>query len=514
MPRKQIPLLLGNYNKHNLASASTQRLVNMYLEEFPTSGAPRVGIVAIGTPGLIEWGDLSGGQVRALLQHKNYVYAVCDNKVYKIDPTTKVAVQIGTLLSSAPTRVVVAAIDDEIVFVEYTYLAADGTNSAVWSYKVATNNWAQVSQLQFRDYITSVVAYQGYFLYLPQNSKTIQVANLNDGRTIGGLSFFSANSFSENIIAMATSENYVYMLSEVGLEVWYLSGGAIVPFDRVSGGTLQYGILSPYSYCIINDALYFMCRDSTGFLGPMMAQGPNVQPIKTRDLTAKINSYNHNYDKTNGQLSAYSWVYNSNGHVMFCTTFPLSEDTRGHTWQFDTSTGIWSELEHYNIDGRLFPTQDQHIANCQCYANNLQLIGDYYSGKIYELSASAFDDAGTTISRVIQTRHFIFNDTFFSVNNIEIDIERSQALDGGVTPGSEPQIMIQFSKDRGHTWSQEIWRTASEIGQFKRRVRISSLGGARVFTLRLTMTDPINWVVANCTMEVSGSEINTGTVSG
>ncbi len=520
MPRQVIPLLTSTgYNKNKMYSATQQQLTNMYIETFPQDMSNRPNIAALPTPGFTVWKNLNGGQIRGMIQQKGYIYAVCDGTAYSINAITGISTTLGTLLTTSG-RVIIDAIDDEVVFVEYNGANPGVGNCAVWSYRIAGATWQQVTQNQFTDYVSSVVGYSGYFLYLIQNSKTIFVSNLNDGRTIGALSFFSANSYSDNIIALTKSENFIYLFSDVGAEIWYLSGGVTVPFDRYPGGLVQFGIISPYAYTTILDQVYFMAQDQNGLLGPAIIQGPTAQLLVTpstqqmnNNLIQKINNYSHNYDQVSWKFSSYSWAMNINGHMFFNTTFPLAEDIRGRTHSYDITNGTWIELQSFNMKGLISPTQDQHVANCHAYANNLQLIGDYYSGNIYKLDPNVYTENGTTITRQIVTRHLIDRDTLFSAYNLQIEVEKSQALDGSVQ-GSSPVLAMEYSKDWAHTWSPPAWRVVSEIGKYKTRARWSSLGGGRVFTIRLTMTDPINWTIVNGTLEIEREEPSYGRMIG
>jgi hypothetical protein len=54
--------------------------------------------------------------------------------------------------------------------------------------------------------------------------------------------------------------------------------------------------------------------------------------------------------------------------------------------------------------------------------------------------------------------------------------------------------MLQYSKDGGHTWSEEIWRDIGAMGQFKCRSLFLRLGRGRDWVFRLRVTDPVKTV--------------------
>lgn len=504
MTRNVVRLLTSNYNKAKLRSASAQQLVNFYLEEYPAGTSTSPNVAALPTPGHTVWKTITGTQCRpgGALQHKGVLYVVVDATVYSVNTTTLVATSLGTMTGSIG-HVIIGAIDDEIVF-------CDVPSGECWSWKVTAATWSLITKAQFTisavQYpVISVVGFNGYFLFLLQNSKYIMVSNLNDGRTVGALSYFSANTFYDNIIAIAASETFIYLFSDIALEVWFLSGGQTIPFDRVSGGVVQYGILSPYAYALVQDNIVFMATDQNGFLGPMILNGINRQAMPNSDLVNKINSYTNN-------LNCYSYTDNIDGHTIFNTTFPLTDSITGKTWSIDISTGNWFQRQSYNNNAVFKPAQDIYVASWHVYIAGLHLIGDYYSGKIFKQSNSVYTENGTTITRIITSPMITDNGNFMSFYTTEIEVERSQGLESG--QGSNPQIVYQYSKDRNQTWSNEIWRSASVLGQTKSRIRIGSSGGGRSMTHRFTFSDPIYWAVYDITTHIEREDPTYGRMIG
>jgi hypothetical protein len=67
--------------------------------------------------------------------------------------------------------------------------------------------------------------------------------------------------------------------------------------------------------------------------------------------------------------------------------------------------------------------------------------------------------------------------------------------------GSDPQAMLQYSDDGGHTWSSELWRSAGKIGKYEWRAVWNRLGASRHRNYRLIVTDPVKWVVTGANLE-------------
>jgi len=56
-----------------------------------------------------------------------------------------------------------------------------------------------------------------------------------------------------------------------------------------------------------------------------------------------------------------------------------------------------------------------------------------------------------------------------------------------------PQIMMNWSKDSGHTFSAENWIDCGQAGDYTRRVVVRRLGKARDWVMQGVVTDPIPW---------------------
>ena len=73
---------------------------------------------------------------------------------------------------------------------------------------------------------------------------------------------------------------------------------------------------------------------------------------------------------------------------------------------------------------------------------------------------------------------------------LQVDIEAGTGLKSG--QGSDPQVMLRWSDDGGHTWSNEHWASMGKIGEY----------GKRVIWRRLGMTTKLRDRV----YEISGSD--------
>lgn len=486
LKRRKFPIIASSYNKSNTQCTGTENLVNMYLEQKPDS-SNYFPVVAVGTPGTSLWLDCGGSSVRGMLRYTDHFYAVVDDTLYKIEwPGVKTAV--GTLTTTTG-RVTIKAILGQLEL-------ADGAN--VYNYNVGTNTFTTLTDPSTPANCKQVLALNSKFILFQPNSQTLWVTDLADGTSITATHFFNSNSSYDIAVSGAVNTNLMYIFNEFSTDVWEDTGQVTVPFTKVSGGNFSIGCAAEYSPLVVNNATYFLAQNESGVLGIGSISGLNMQIVSNHAFAERIRNF-ASYD------DAFAWTDTIDGHIMYNITFPTSNVARGETWGYDTTTGVFFQRTTYYPGADFYPDYDRHIANCNVSIQGIQLIGDYNSGKIYKLDPEAYTDNGQPIHREITSPTLVFSNQFFKMGKLEIDVEKGVGLVSG--QGSSPLIFLEVSRDKGNTWTNKISRTAAAMGDYTSRFRWASLGGGRAMTLRLTMSDPVQWVVCGATVEVSVGQL-------
>ena len=129
------------------------------------------------------------------------------------------------------------------------------------------------------------------------------------------------------------------------------------------------------------------------------------------------------------------------------------------------------------------------------------MVGDYEDGKIYELSEETYSDNGVEITRRRTAPHITdaLDRIFYS--SFQLDMESGTGIDG-IGQGTDPQAMLQFSDDGGHSWSNEKWASFGKIGNRYRRAIWRRLGHSRDRVFRLTVTDPVKVTLIGAEMDL------------
>lgn len=479
---------MSSYNKSSARSIVPQKLKNVFLEEVPVVGGMRYD--AYSCPGFSEWIDFSSGYGRGGFVHNDTLYVVYGTSVYTVD-TAGTYVSIGTIDAPVDTghaKVSIAATNDDITICN---------GSKAWNYKISTSTFAQVTDgdLPATDTILRVVAYGDYTLYIIQDSQTVFVSDVGDATSVNALSFFSAESFFDNIISGAVAQNYLYLFGTTTTEIWYNSGGTTVPFDKTSQGALSYGLIAPEAIAVINNEMYFLAKDQNGPIGLMKFSGTSPVILMNRSLNERLRTYTAIDD-------AYFWVDVHNGHQFLNITFPSATTTRSETHTYDITTDKWLERETWNSMAKVSAGYEGHPAQFCVYFNNKQYFGSRFDATLNELSMDVYADGTYAMVREIITPYILTEEQWFSVYSLEVDVERSIALSTG--QGSDPMIDLYITTDRQGTWQGAFTRSVGQIGDYNARTLWQSCGGGRSMAFKLSFSDPVPWVIHGITAEIRG----------
>ena len=77
------------------------------------------------------------------------------------------------------------------------------------------------------------------------------------------------------------------------------------------------------------------------------------------------------------------------------------------------------------------------------------------------------------------------------------------------TPGYDPQVMLRWSDDGGHTWSNEHWRSMGKIGAFGYRTIWRRLGMTmkiRDRVYEVSGTDPVKLAIMGAELQISSTD--------
>jgi len=451
--------IIGSFNTTDSINVDSQRSVNWYIESTP-SGRNQAALYP--TPGSSIAAIAGTGPIRASIEFNDLLYVVSGQDFYEINPSGN-ATSKGTLNSSG-TSVRMAASSDELMVV-------DGVNGYIWDGSTLT----VISDVDYPDSADQVVSVDGYFIVNdPNKEQGLNIdgsffwSDLRDGTSWTGTSFATAERDPDKLITIEKIAREVWMFGETSTEVWDLTDGAFTP---VTTGYSEWGIAAKASASRVDQSIIWLSQNEHGQGVIVKTKGFTPEVISTPAVTATIAGYSKIDD-------ASSFTMQWKGHTWYVLTFPAAKAT----WVYDATENSWFEWESWELGRSRYATHTLF--------NGSHYMGDYLTGKVYVLDDDLYTEDGVIIERLRRTSHMYSNTSayvFFSMFEVEFEYGTGGANDG--------QVMLRWSDDYGHTWSNEYWKPIGKIGEYSKRLRWKRLGQARDRVFEIIITDPVKPVM-------------------
>jgi hypothetical protein len=455
------PILGGSYVARSV-NAADSRMVNLFAEGIPEGGKEAAFLNR--APGLRLLATVGDGPIRGLWRMGDYGYVVSGKELYRLNPDWT-SLYIGNLSGTGPVSI---ADNGTQMFI--------ACNGPSFIYNSTTEEFAQIADVDFPGAVT--VGYlDGYFVFNEPQSQRVWVTSLLDGTAIDPLEFASAEGSPDQLVAAIVDHREAWLFGTNSIEVWYDAGSADFPLQRIQGAFNEIGLAAAYSVAKLDNGLFWLGSDSRGQGIVYRSNGYTGKRISTHAVEWQIQQY--------GDISdAIGYTYQQDGHAFYVLVFP-SEDT---TWVYDVSTELWHERAGFH-EGQFV----RHRGNCQMAYNGEVVIGDFENSNVYAFDLNVYADNGSIQRwlrswRALPTGKNDLNRT--AQHTLQLDCETGVGLNTG--QGSDPQVMLRWSDDGGHTWSNEHWSSMGKIGRY----------GYRTFWRRLGMTMKIRDRV----YEVSGTD--------
>lgn len=537
------PILGSSYVARSI-NAADARMVNLFPEVVPEGG--QMPAFLNRAPGLKLQQAVGTGPIRGLWAHQTQgsdFFVVSGNEVYKLSSLTGTPTLLGSVNGTGPVSI--ADNGDQIVF---------ACNPDAFIYTESTNTFVQVTDPDFPGAVT--VGYlDGYFVFNPPNSQRLYVTSLLDGTQIDPLDFVSAEGSPDGIVGLIVDHREVWVFGTDSTEVWYNAGAADFPLARIQGAFNEIGCVAPYSIAKLDNGVFWLGTDARGQGIVYRATGYVGQRVSTHAVEWQIQQYLNMSD-------AVAYTYQQDGHAFYVLNFPSANTT----WVLDVATGAWHERAYFNQG-----VFSRHRGNSQCNFLGNIVIGDHLNANIYTFDLTTYADNGTpqkwlrswralptgqnNLKRTAQHNlQIVFesgvglsgldpSDPFFGLlltessnaplpqNEVTLDLDFTDQTyaaytassvgdflitESGdyieVTPltvqGANPQAMLRWSDDGGHTWSNEHWTSIGRIGGYGQRAIWRRLGMTmklRDRVYEVSGTDPVKLVIIDAELMLSGT---------
>lgn len=424
-----VPIALTNKtNRARYKQGGSARLLNCYVEQIGEEGKTPWAIYASdGLQGFAALTDAVGG-VRAMIVVNGVLYAVAGTGFYRVT-TTGVVTLLGSMNISLTAPVYIernrrATPDIMIV--------CDGL---AYYYRTTFQQVTDIDLLA----PTSLAFLDGYFI-IGTADNTWQIGAIDDASAWDGLDYERADANPDAVVRVAALQRDAVIMGEKSTEFWRHTTNADFPFER--GAAIDIGCLAADSVATVEQTLAWVANDRT----VRMLAGYEARRISTHDVERSIEDL---ADKST--IRATSWT--KDGHTFYCISCPE------WTWIYDTTTGLWHSRESYQATSWL-------VSKVVEFDGKL-IAGDRSTGTLYEMSATFGDEAGSPLVVDITLPPVHSYPSRITVHSVHMDVEKGVGLGQGATQDIDPELVLLWSRDGGHTFTAQ--RTMS-MGQQGKRV--------------------------------------------
>lgn len=470
----RIPFV-GPSNTARSYDADVERTVNLYLEKNDDPDRP---LVLYGTPGMTVRATPTYGEARGSIRMGSLTYRVVGSTVYKMDASYTLTA-LGTI-GTSNGRVGLSQNGTQVLIVD-----------GVAGWLATSSGLTKITDVDFPAGVTFAMYLDGFFLVGGDGSQKLYWNETpGDGAPWNGLDFGSAEGNPDPLIGGVADHRELWLFGTESVEVWVNTGDAAAPFQRSGNTFVEQGTASGWTCLSIDNSVFWLGANRDGEGMVFRSAGYNPQRVSKHNLETAMRGYRTISD-------AFAWALQLDGHIFYVLTFPTDDAT----WIYDAATQEWTEWLWYDQANNEF---HRHRAADHVFFNRKHLVGDWQSGKVYSLEPDVYKDGGDTIKRLRRTQTLRNGGgrLFFGELNVEAETGVANA------DCTDPQLVLRYSNDDGHTWSNEKTRSLGKTGQYGLRVKFGPTGCSKLAKGRvweLSITDPVKVAIFGADVEVQSA---------
>lgn len=447
----------------------SQRSINLYPETALSSSKTRVAL--IGTPGITQF-SIIGAPVRALWAGNSRLFAVGGFNFYEISSVGAIIQDYGIMpgsLGTGPCQIV------QGVGPAFKLLVMDSSSSRIYEAQT-TPSFAMIPRAD----AIALEYLDGFFVAIakPVSGTTqnqIMISNTGVTWPSPALALTNRTGSNDLVTMIAVMQGQLWIFGEKTIEVWYNAGNSPFPFARVSGATLNYGLLAKFSVCKVENRLMWLGADESGW--PVIFQTTGLLPTRVSNFAIENlihRSYGPQVDR------ARAFTYREAGHLFYVLNFPNG------TVAYDVNTGMWHERGYLNpLTGLMERARADCMASVGIFPQTTyNFVGDYANGKIYIQNIDLTSDNGDPIKRIRTSPHVSNSDKWMAYPRLEISADIG-------TAGIVLEISNNGGRSFGNAFSAEFASTDLSVDGFG-RFSWTQLGRSRDRVFRTSITDSAN----------------------
>lgn len=439
------------------------------------------------TPGTALFSALPQGPARGSFIANGRLFAIGGNQLYEVLVDGTFTAMGGIENDGNPASLAFNSIQVLIV-----------AGGRAYCFTLATNTLLEVTP-QLAGTPVQCDGTDTYFIVSFANSNKFQMSQVLDGTTWPGQLVNEVSVFPDNITSIIVNHRELWVFGPKRSQPYQDTGSTEV-FDVIPGAMIENGSAATFAVARADNSVFWIGQDERGGRVAWRSNGYIPARISTYAVETDFTTY------TAAQITAMtSYAYQDAGHFYWVLYVPGSS----WSWVFDIGEGLWHKRAKWT--GNAFQA---HWGWNHVYAFGKHLLGDWNSGNLYDLSMLNLTDNGGAIRRLRQAPTVGDEMKWLSHRQLTIDFDTGQGpqpplVDGAGEP-RDPQCMLQWSDDRGKTWSNELILNCGQAGNFRVRAVQRRLGRSRYRVYRVSVTDPIKWTIVDAYLDAPASSA-TGT---
>lgn len=442
-----IPLPIESYTDTAPDNTNT-RCINVYAIRSPQGAISPFYLES--AAGLKPRFDIGTGPIRAHEIFEDNLYVATGTRIFKIKPD-QTTTDWGAISNGGNMPMAVG----------FNFILAVGEAGSV--FLIDDDGVTPVSTPFL---VEDVEYFQGVFVFLRKDAPlpgeyfTSKITpDVGQKISFDVFDFANAETESDKAVAVVRKNDLLWIIGDRTVEVFGFGTG--IPFPPVGGVFFDVGCVARNTVSKSVSNVYWLGSDNT--------IRENGQRVSTLAVERAI-------DQATDLNSSFSFSFKELGKEFVAFTFGLSA-----TWVFDVTERIWHERKTY--------LRDEWQARTGIRFAGVQLIGDGLSGKLFELDVDTQDYDGSPRICTIQTPYVHAEGQSVRLGPLEIKINGG----AGTIAVPDPQMIIEYSKDGGRTFSNEIFRDMGSRGIFRKPIKVNRLGRGEDVLIRLTVSDPVKF---------------------
>jgi hypothetical protein len=415
-----------------------ERLINAYAE---TMGEGRNAKMRVRmSPGLTAFAsDANDIACRGAILSGDYVYAVFETGVYKID-STGARTSIGAISGTGP------------VYMALNANAQIGVVTRLGRYYVIEDDEIQPQSTADIGLFNSICWVSGCFVLTLANG-TFYTTGLNDAKSITGTDTATAEGSPDGLVGGFAHGSELWLFGTETTEVWAFNGAPPpgAPFARQGGSWINKGCLSFASVVQADNTVFWVGNDR------LVYRNANYTPQRISHEGVE-----RDIARVSDPSTIRGGTYTIDGHAFYVLSCSL------WTWVYDIKERRWHERRSRNLN--------RWKAEVFINAFGMWLVGTVDDGTLYEIDMSTTlegSDLMVTTARSLPMgdepdRAVIFEAT--------LDFVTGRAAITGTAPQTDPYVELRYSDDGGATWSMPRQLPLGTQGQYRARCVARRLG--------------------------------------